>query len=765
MAYQSDNYFKKYNRGQRQQTTEETFNLGMQFTNAPLKQGACRLPINFDIKSNGEVLVPRPALQTVKISGEDTPQTHPLIVDGRTSAEPTGTYEQVLLGSVTATKVTDTELYKGSILPITITPSETELYLSQLEGVATEAIFKKPTSATIHNMPISDTSPMATNVGTFGFNNSYYCFNPTTKALQQTRFITDRYKFESLIPKTLTPKEAVMWGYNMLQTNAYLFSDTEAAGAITLLGLLPYKADSTLALNAKVNETVKLRCYYAGPSANTYKIKWEWKEVTGTDWTNFKEETKALTGLPQITADFSFPAEELMVRVTFTKDTETYPEQVLTVAFNLAQTDSGNTNLKQENYDLSTASGMTYWKNRLVVYGLHQDKTVLFMSDINDPTYFPYPNNADLFDEPIIHVLPFLDDLLIFTSTKLHLLALSEDGLSWNKKNIQSNLDIKEWDIHLIQQVKNMVFFKSGNYFYMVVPSLKTTTFGNLVVTPISRNIEYLLDSYKENIDSIVKLLYNYDVGLELVHYYNFLDYEDVHNTYTFSTQFETYLNVALLYNTITRAWRFHIFESSGFVKPYKQDATKKGTFISVLNGGVQFLQYNANSAKDNYYDTTYIQKTPLFKNYQLLDTGYREIDTDYNKRYREFQLKFNNISQKTLSFATEFFIDGELRQNMYDYEVVHITDPEDPRYLSIVVEKKMVQNVTLPGATVLAEDQEDAGAWELDTSRFPDLFLWKVRIPVSGKGLSPRMQIVSFNEEIFELMNITWVYRKMNSR
>ena len=64
----SDNYFKKYNRGQRQQTAEETFNLGMQYTNTPLLQGACKLMVNFDMKDRGELLIPRPAIQTVKIT-------------------------------------------------------------------------------------------------------------------------------------------------------------------------------------------------------------------------------------------------------------------------------------------------------------------------------------------------------------------------------------------------------------------------------------------------------------------------------------------------------------------------------------------------------------------------------------------------------------------------------------------------------------------------------------------------------------------------
>lgn len=756
MAYPtSDSYFKKTYRGQRQQTVEEVFNLGMQYTNTPLTQGACKLSVNFDLKDKGEMLIPRPAIQTVKVSGKDIAGTYSVIVDGKTSAEPAATYEQILVKDATT-----------NIVPLTVTPSEDNFYLTQLTGTAKPAVYKTPGSANIHNIKISDTSPMATNIGVFGYNNSYYCFNSSTKKLMQTKFTTDRYQFEELTPKTLTPKEAVMWGYNMLQTNAYTFTDTEAAGTIQLLGLLPYKADSSLALNAKVNETVKLRCYYAGPSANTYTIKWEWKEVTGSDWTAFKEEVdKVMTGLPQITADFSFPAEELMIRITFTKTGTTFPEQVLTVAFNLSQSDTGNTNLKQENYDLSTATGMTYWKNRLIVYGLPQDRTVMFMSDVNDPTYFPYPNSADLFDEPVIHVLPFLDNLLVFTTTKLHMLTLSTDGLSWTKKHIQSNLDIKEWDIHLIQQVKNMVFFKSGNYYYMVVPSTKTTSLGQLVVTNVSKNIERLLDSFKENIDSIVKLMYDYDRGLELVHYYNFLDYEDVHNVYVFKTVYDVYMNIVLLYNTMTRTWRFHIFESSDIVKPYKQDTTKKGTLISILNGGTQFLQFNPLSAKDFYYNTTYTEVTPTFKNYQLLDTGYREISTDYNKRYREFQMKFNNISQRTLTFSTDYYVDGELRQDMYKYKTTHILDPADPLYLNIVVEKELIPSVILPGTTILAEDENDTNAWQLDVSGFPEIFLWKVRIPISGKGLSPRMRFVSYNEELFELLNVTWVYRKLNSR
>lgn len=407
----ADNYFKKYKREQRVQNMEERFDAGMQFTNAPLKQGACRLPINYDIKNGGEVLVPRPAIITSNISGVGAVGEYSLALNGKTSTESNATYEQVLVGNATNNPVANSELFQGNITPLTIDPSDTELFLVQRNGASKPSTYKRPVSASIHDMKLSDTSPMASNVGTFGFNNSYYCFNPTNKKLMQTKITVDKFEFEELNHKSLNPKEAVSWGYNMLNPTPYQFVDGVSPGAINLLGLLPYRPDGSLALNMKVNETALLRCYYSGPTENTYKVLWEWKEVTGTDWTKIKEETIALTSTPQIKTNFSFPSERVLIRISFTLGTETIPEQILTVGFDLTSDESSTTNLKPEIYDLSTATGMTYWKNRLIVYGVRKDKSILFSSDVNDPTYFPYPHGADIFDEPIVYVLPFLDKI------------------------------------------------------------------------------------------------------------------------------------------------------------------------------------------------------------------------------------------------------------------------------------------------------------------------------------------------------------------
>ena len=51
--------------------------------------------------------------------------------------------------------------------------------------------------------------------------------------------------------------------------------------------------------------------------------------------------------------------------------------------------------------------------------------------------------------------------------------------------------------------------------------------------------------------------------------------------------------------------------------------------------------------------------KSSTFKNYQYIDTGFREHASDYKKRYREIQLKLNNTSQKELKFYSSFTIDA----------------------------------------------------------------------------------------------------------
>jgi hypothetical protein len=148
------------------------------------------------------------------------------------------------------------------------------------------------------------------------------------------------------------------------------------------------------------------------------------------------------------------------------------------------------------------------------------------------------------------------------------------------------------------------------------------------------------------------------------------------------------------------------------------------------------------------------------FANYQLIDTGYRAHYTPYKKRFREIQFTINNTSQSALHFYTDFTLDDVTRKDLFEYQVQQITDPESPDYGLIYVERVLSDSLDVPGAINIT----DAG-WTLDFSKFPVLTVSKVRYRVSGKGYCGKIKILSSNEELYELLSIHWVYRKMNAR
>ena len=730
------NHFKKYKRENRIQTTEESFSSGMFYSTSPLGANYLKEIINFDLKNSGASIAPRSGIQAYNL------RTYTGVGDKTLFTAKDNLF---ILGDATSKKLTTCD-------------GEAVTYEE-------DAHFAIPEEASIHNIALDETSTISRHIGTFGFNDNYYCF--FGNKLAQIKQSGDR---ELLTPKSLTPKEAVMWGYNMLLENPYNFVCNNTSAGVNLLGLMPYDANNNLILSPIVNQTLTLKCFYAAASAK-YKVIWEWKEVTASAWNKIEEQVINTSTNEPFKVTTSFSTSQIMVRITVFEEkaniTSDNPLQVLSVGFNFNKEDYGSTaNVKPELYDLSTCSGMTYWKNRLILYGVEEDKTLLFVSDINDPTYFPYPTNTDIFDEPIIHAIPYMDDLLVFTTKKLWMLTLSEDGLSWSKKLIQSNLYIKPWDLHLIKIVKNMVFFRSGNYYYMVVPKSSSTT-GELTIAPISKQIEYLLNNFEESLKDSVDKLYNYKDPLKLVHYYNFLDYEDIHNVYVFETTKGVYLNYVLLYNSLTRYWRSYMYESDTFMLPYKQDSTQRGELMSIHDKGIALYKYAQGFPKDLRYasDGATLVESKYFPNYQLLDTGYRELYTDYKKRFREVQLKINNNSQQQLKFYSEFFIDGSLRKDTSRYKVVHHTDANDPKYGYLTLERELIEPSIIPGTTVLGETSKDTDCWLLDNSLFPEVLFWKIRMPVSGKGYSQTYTLISMNQHDYELLSISWIYRLLYSR
>ena len=613
------------------------------------------------------------------------------------------------------------------------------------------------------------------------------------------------HKCEPVKPMKLTVKEVLGSGYNMLLPDPYVFSNS-AAPTYSIDGILPYTIPTSggtkeLLLSARPGQKINFEVYYHYKQEENVKLRarWEVTSLTGTEWTCLQTQlaTNTADAGAAISADYTPgasisinmepTANQFQVRVSlYRKVAEAIDEKPVKVMllpiYKLVAEENTNTkNLQPAKYNLATASGMTAWKQRIVLWGVSGAENILFTSDVNNPTYFPYPNNIDIFDENIIHCVPYQDSLLVFTETHIFMLTLMEDGIGFTSTVVQNRLSISPMDRHVIQVIKNLIYFKSDNYYYMIVPKTNSIK-GELLIAPISRPIVNLLDNFEDAIRDTLDTVYfktipaEYNLGL--INYTNYVDNTVVRNVYTFQAtcppgapfQFAPFnFNFVLNYDTSARTWTAYCYQCNYSMIPFKETITDTTTLLDVCNNGAatvaQLIQTDPHSSEDTF-QLSNVSQTRVLPNYQYLDTGYRKMGAQHKKVFREIQMKINNVSQRTLDFYTEFMLDDQVRKTYYTYAVQHITDPSNPNYGLLYVDRVFKPSMVVAGATVLGEAgvPEDY-CWQLNVSKLANISTFKTRFPVSGRGYAPRLKLISFNEQRYELLNINWVFRTMYMR
>ena len=557
---------------------------------------------------------------------------------------------------------------------------------------------------------------------------------------------------------------------------------------------------------------------------NKIRVHWQMRSAGAADWIDLYNEKFTLAEYynrqgdhAPFTITATMPESEVLIKLTITdpNDTSTGEEYVLstnTIGLSLVSDELANTlNLNAKSFDLGQCTGMCEWEQRLVIWGVPGALNTLFVSDVNNPTFFPYPNNVDIFTDPIIAVHNYGNELLVLTTSALYRLVWDSEGTGWSHKLVQQNLHVTEEDTYMSCVIKNMFFFKSGEYFYMMVP--KTTSAasvrGEVTIAPISKPIEDLLDNFHEEVYNLIKVMVDQpdlaDFTDKLVNYFSYVDNTKVVVNYVYALDNSTadmtvqdtttskYLYIQLIYDTDARTWTMRAFEAAHMLYASHADAIQQDRFIDItpaLDGNQLVMQYYkfVNLVDDTIQyitDTGVTQAaTKIIKNYQYLDTGNREMNTELKKRFREFQFKLKNNTATNLGFFTSFLIDGSLRKDLQRYSPRMLLDPSTNE-ATIVVERVLdaatmtynttrVERILIPERmlqddgeltpTTLAEET-DPDRWVLNQSAFPGRTLWKIRMPISGKGLAPRAILLSTNAADYELLGHSWVYRTMNGR
>ena len=582
---------------------------------------------------------------------------------------------------------------------------------------------------------------------------------------------------------------------------------------------------------------------------NKVRVHWQIRTVNSSSWVDVYNNEVTLTSEQEpFTVTTTMSSDEVLVKLTISDplDVDDLGQEYIlttnTIGLSLVSDDLANTlNLTPKKYDLGTCTGMCEWEQRLVLWGVYGAPNTIFVSDVNNPTFFPYPNNVDTLPEPVLHVFNYGAELLAVTATALYRLTWNTDGLGWTHTLVQRNLKITEADIPLCCVIKNMFFFKSGEYYYMMVPKA-TSVQGESTIAPISKPIEGLLDNFQEEITNLISTLCDNTItnNMELINYYTSVNNSEVIVNYVYnisgvalntvngeSLEKSAYLTVQLIYNTDARTWSMELLETAHVPTAITVDTTQNKRYLQVIHAkdignwdadastlAISLTGYRGDPLVTDYYtptpedlsdkDIQYINLEapesnyyydPIWheyklQNYQFLDTGNRDINTDMKKRFREFQFKIRNVNATSLGMKTSFMIDGALRRDLQKFSPRYITDEStgeaviviertldnNPDYLSFVPEykitrverviasTKMVQDAGELTPTTLAEST-DPDYWVIDQSAFPGRTFWKVRVAISGKGYTPRAQLLSTNLKHFEVLGHNWVYRTMHGR
>jgi len=653
--------------------------------------------------------------------------------------------------------------------------------------------------------------------------------------------------FKKVLPQEINPASVVNNGYNMLLDNPYQFANhSSSLDVLQLLGIIPQDANAQLMLHANTGQTVHFRLVYDYPAADVatekYKVQWEIQDLDsnksaeiavrvreseeyapGADivlkcrpaYKHFAVTAKVYKVSKIAQQDAEWEANTALQSLV-TKDDYLTPEVVTTLAsYYLNSTD--NNKLTPVKYTLGTATGMCTWQQRVVLWGVNTAEDMLFVSDINNPSYFPYPNNCDVFPEPVVKAVPYLSDLAVFTTHAVYLLSFNSEGVGFTKKCVQDGLNIAITNADTIVNIQNMLYFRAYDRYYMLVPNMRNTGNNTVKLAPVSTPILNILADPIKFFKQLLKKTYNiqgmddttivstaedpissspidasyletylaeaarltvtdnycYSTGDVIHNIYKVAFYQPNENNmqkYGVFLENIVYIDIDLLYDTATRTWRTYCYQSNAsrmvllqesvtedvlYVLPVVQLA--HGSGMEVTTKDVLLLLYF-----DTYTCADAIEQVPfnnLYKNYQYLETGYRDFSEDMKKRFREVQYCINTLDSGALTFHTGFVIDDVCVSSLYNEAVVtQNMDVNSAGYGEITIEHDLLDVPAVVDVSAL-------DTWKLDVSAFTDITVHKVRYKVAGKGYGGNVLLLSTNETPFELLHINWVYRVMFAR
>lgn len=391
--------------------------------------------------------------------------------------------------------------------------------------------------------------------------------------------------------KKISISEATSVGFNMLADNPYVFENTSGL-ALSADGILPYKSASErqIMLSANIGEPIYFVVVYTYKASEKYKAKWEYAPYGSSEYTVLKDYDTEYTNGSEIGLLVKPEHEKFTLRVTITPLNGSDLDQPRSKVATYPVYQVGNTYLKDISsfkYNLHDSNGMGSFNNMLLLWGVNGAETTLFFSDIEDPSYFPFPNNIHVFNDKVLGIQNYKGALLVFTESSIYLME-GTTPLNMTVTPIYQGMSFTKEDMYSVQIIKDMIFVQSGDIFYMLSPNSYTGSISNVKLNIISTPVKELINDF----DSFVKFLgtnvFNWDIEFDrdtVIKQYDFFNYiqnNSIRNVYRFAVykdeeELKRYqIDIILVYNTDTKVWTI---ETANF--PFNEISTFSGSLYT----------------------------------------------------------------------------------------------------------------------------------------------------------------------------------------
>jgi hypothetical protein len=397
------------------------------------------------------------------------------------------------------------------------------------------------------------------------------------------------------------------------------------------------------------------------------------------------------------------------------------------------------------------------FNRQIILYGPYTISNFLQFSRFEQQWYYPFPFYNIAFDEPIVYVYPFKDDLIVFGKHNIYMLTGGTTPIDLSLFKIYENLSINETDIGLVTTLGTSLVFFNSNTGYLIVPNVYSDDPSNIKIYKLTDNIgnalqfpEYMLRPfYPDRVLTTVTadyISYTDESFLCIVANYKIND---------------TFIPVIYRYNLTYKNWSIYTTKSFDRIEQvYSCEPNLGKQFIVSKNdySYLALLQYASSERNDITHSG---ERQPVFT---YLDSGYLSVDTMNDKRFKDLIFEFDNIEGGTsLTIELNFYIDGtpvlvtdanmipaQIYTGSYHDGVVELEDVKEPLELKLVTNR--IDNEQVYGAM-----------FEITNTSYLTVGRCHLRIPLFGKGRLPSFQIKISGTKNYEFINYSLIYKEKN--